>query len=412
MNGVDRRQCVEWLRMLAAETPELLHIVGYITGATLYAMLLAMVARARERADSLALVTAVLGLAWNVGEISVHAADALAFATASSWLAAASYSALGLLAAVVVHSVATRVKGTQDSPSRGFTVAVDHGPRLFLRCRCRRHAFLRCGHGIVLPSSTGLTVVAIGLGALAVPLLLADASPTAWRARAVDDGAGGVRRVRASPRPLPRRQRELDDRAARAPRVDPARVRDPLSGLPLRAGRPVPEAGAHADRAGGRACSPPTRGRAVAPRRRTAARSRCCSPRGWRPPCSFRCCDRAVTWFVDRVVLSRANYGDVLDRPGGAPCRPRDTADDGADDRACAELGACAQRDRGHVGGAVAGDVADARVVRDRRVDRRRAAVRARRRRARRRPAAVVGRRVDARTRGRDSSRGASMRCA
>ena len=99
--------------MLAAETPELLHIVGYITGATLYAMLLAMVLRARERADSLALVTAVLGLAWNVGEISVHAADALSLTIASRWLAALSYSALGLLAAVVVHSVAMRVKRTR-----------------------------------------------------------------------------------------------------------------------------------------------------------------------------------------------------------------------------------------------------------------------------------------------------------
>src|SRR4029453_18839693 len=104
-----------------SQTPELLHVVGYITGATLYAMLLAMVLRARERADSLAPVTAVLGLAWHVGELSVHAADALAFTTAGLWLSALSYSALGLLAAVVVHSVATGVKGTQDSAERRLT---------------------------------------------------------------------------------------------------------------------------------------------------------------------------------------------------------------------------------------------------------------------------------------------------
>jgi len=158
--------------MLATETPELLHIVGYITGATLYAMLLVMVARAKERADTLALVTAVLGLSWNVGEISVHTADALALATASAWLAALSYSALGLLAAVVVHSVAARIQGSRDSPSPAVpTGAIAAVAYACAGAAATMHVFSAATGG-PLPSSTGLAIVAIGLGVLAVPLVL------------------------------------------------------------------------------------------------------------------------------------------------------------------------------------------------------------------------------------------------
>ena len=55
--------------MLTARTPELLHLVGYLTGATLYAMLFAMVARAETARRPAGLATAMLGLVWNVGEL-------------------------------------------------------------------------------------------------------------------------------------------------------------------------------------------------------------------------------------------------------------------------------------------------------------------------------------------------------
>ena len=60
--------------MFAAATPELFHIVCYVTGATLYAMLLVMVACTWERADSITLGTAILGLSWNVAATPVYAA--------------------------------------------------------------------------------------------------------------------------------------------------------------------------------------------------------------------------------------------------------------------------------------------------------------------------------------------------
>jgi two-component system, LytTR family, sensor kinase len=88
------------------------NLVGFITGAVLYAMLLALVLRAPVRhgvgasADRLPLATAVLGLIWNLGELAAYLLPRLGVAAASVGLTAISFPALGLLAAVVVHSVA------------------------------------------------------------------------------------------------------------------------------------------------------------------------------------------------------------------------------------------------------------------------------------------------------------------
>lgn len=168
--------------MFSAASPGLFHLVGYITGATLYAMLLAMVVRPGHRADRLMLGTAVLGLAWNLGEMSVHGTEALGLPEFSHWLAAASYSALGLLAAVVVHSVATGVRGADRTAARVSatrTIA-------FLAYTCAGVAALLhlvvAATGAVPPSPAGLVIVAGGIAALAVPLsLLTHGQPQAGR---------------------------------------------------------------------------------------------------------------------------------------------------------------------------------------------------------------------------------------
>jgi hypothetical protein len=92
----------------AANAAELLTLVGFVTGAALYAMLLALVLRTPqpERRDRLPLATALLGLVWNLGELASYAAPRLGQPTAAATLTALSFPALGLLAAVVVHSVA------------------------------------------------------------------------------------------------------------------------------------------------------------------------------------------------------------------------------------------------------------------------------------------------------------------
>ena len=92
--------------MTAEYLVQILHGVGFLTGAALYGMLVAMVLRGVGRGavdirrdDGLALLTGVLGLAWNLGALvlvthprSPHAQFAIA------------YAALGLLPAVFVHA--------------------------------------------------------------------------------------------------------------------------------------------------------------------------------------------------------------------------------------------------------------------------------------------------------------------
>jgi len=97
--------------------PNVLHIVGYATGATLYAMLWVM-ARRDASGDRLTVGAALLGLAWNAGELLGHAAGALGWRDAESWVAAASFAALGGLAAVVIHSVTRGTRDDAASPRR------------------------------------------------------------------------------------------------------------------------------------------------------------------------------------------------------------------------------------------------------------------------------------------------------
>ncbi|MPZ18765.1 MAG: hypothetical protein GEV06_12745 [Luteitalea sp.] len=151
-------------------TPVVVHMVGYLTGAALYAMLLAMVWRARGGTDRLVLATALLGLVWNIGELLIHATGAIGYDAAAPWLAATAYTALGLLAAVVVHSVSR----LQHEPQ---------GSRLWL---VQAAVWLAYGSAAVagllhldaaatagpLPSPTGLDVMTGGLVVLSVPLVI------------------------------------------------------------------------------------------------------------------------------------------------------------------------------------------------------------------------------------------------
>lgn len=103
--------------MPAPNAGELLHLVGFVTGTVLYAMLLVLVLRtpAAPRgpgaADRLPLATALLGLVWNLGELLGYVLPRAGWGGPSAWAGAVSLPALGLLAAVVVHSVARQLPG-------------------------------------------------------------------------------------------------------------------------------------------------------------------------------------------------------------------------------------------------------------------------------------------------------------
>ena len=157
--------------MVTTGAPTLLHVVGYLTGASLYALLLGMVLRARGPAYRLTLGTALLGLAWNVGELAAHATDGMGFTHASDWFSAVSYAALGLLAAVAVHSAACgQIEEQLPAKAR-------HSQRLATSSYvCASIAgvmqMFAAATGRALPWSTALMLLTIGLAILSPALLL------------------------------------------------------------------------------------------------------------------------------------------------------------------------------------------------------------------------------------------------
>src|SRR5262245_35689804 len=109
--------------MNASAAAALLNLLGYITGLSLYTMLLMMLLEGpraassvgtdansdtgmdSEKTDRLPLLTALLGLAWNLGALLDLGLHNFGGWRSSSLIAAAAFTALGFLPAVVVHSV-------------------------------------------------------------------------------------------------------------------------------------------------------------------------------------------------------------------------------------------------------------------------------------------------------------------
>jgi signal transduction histidine kinase len=92
--------------MTAEYLVQILHGVGFLTGAALYGMLLAMALRTVahgaagiRRDDGLAMLTGLLGLAWNLGALAL-----ITHPRSAQPLFAVGYAALGLLPAVFVHA--------------------------------------------------------------------------------------------------------------------------------------------------------------------------------------------------------------------------------------------------------------------------------------------------------------------
>ncbi len=93
--------------MNALNSASLINLLGFTVGVALYALLLAMVIRhrrAKSSFDFLLLAAAVLGLLWNAGELFIFITQDFGRAVISPLLTAVSYSALGFLPSVVVHS--------------------------------------------------------------------------------------------------------------------------------------------------------------------------------------------------------------------------------------------------------------------------------------------------------------------
>src|SRR5437667_9349260 len=82
----------------------LINLLGFITGVVLYGMLLWVVLTSRPASNRLALLTGLLGFAWNAGAFSGYRLASLGFTEAAPIVLAAAFGALCFLPAVVVHS--------------------------------------------------------------------------------------------------------------------------------------------------------------------------------------------------------------------------------------------------------------------------------------------------------------------
>lgn len=113
--------------MSPADSVVLVDLIGFIAGAALYGMLLAMVVGPRaaraSSVDRLALLTAFLGLLWNLGELTVQILRSAGVDAPSEGVEAFAYIALGFLPAVVVHSALVTGEATGPRGARLTTGA-------------------------------------------------------------------------------------------------------------------------------------------------------------------------------------------------------------------------------------------------------------------------------------------------
>ncbi len=153
---------------------EVLNLVGFLTGAALCAMLLGLVRRGRataDRPDALPLFTALLGLTWNLGELADYLLSRAGLSGPEPWLNVVSFTALALLAAVVVHSVARGVAHAR------FITAVAYA------CSTAAAAMHLWSvvSGDPRPSPAAFGILTVAFGAISVPLAVATRTQTNGR---------------------------------------------------------------------------------------------------------------------------------------------------------------------------------------------------------------------------------------
>lgn len=137
----------------------LVNLLGFSVGVALYGLLLIMVlrhrhARRNSKIDLLLLATAMLGIIWNAGELSVSIWRDFGAGDKSLFLTALAYSALGFLPSVVVHS---SWRSAESSQGKFFTI-VAYSLSVFASLLHFREAFFL----ETAPSSAALKILTIG----------------------------------------------------------------------------------------------------------------------------------------------------------------------------------------------------------------------------------------------------------
>jgi hypothetical protein len=152
----------------------LIHLVGFLTGAALYGMLFILVLRRRVN-DRLPLLTAVLGLTWNLTGLAAYAIRDLAGHEPHAFLIATAYSALGFLPAVVVHSVLRSETAPRHRRMAATFIVIAYaastiaGTLMFWAARFGR-----------VPSAAALQTLTWSYAVLIVPIFLLTRRRRAW----------------------------------------------------------------------------------------------------------------------------------------------------------------------------------------------------------------------------------------
>ncbi len=176
----------------------LVNLLGFITGAALYAMLLAMVVRGGGASSNFAnnsppshgaghrtsfsterllLATALLGLLWNLGALVIYGVRDWGLGELSGWFEASAFTALGFLPAVVVHSVLGAGGGLARSHIARLIIAAAYA---LSTVASLLHFYAASVNGET-PSTAGLHALTFGFSVLTVALLLYARRSPIWR---------------------------------------------------------------------------------------------------------------------------------------------------------------------------------------------------------------------------------------
>lgn len=169
----------------------LINLLGFFTGAALYAMLLVMILNtsrpvsggeaqnSRPLRDRLPLLTALFGLVWNLGALLVYGVYELRGGadTPPPLLVAAAFTALGLLPAVMVHSVLRTDAKLSARPGAATLTALAY----CLSGVAGASHFTVALRSNVAPSHWALHLLTIGFGCLILILLAATRRQGYWR---------------------------------------------------------------------------------------------------------------------------------------------------------------------------------------------------------------------------------------
>jgi hypothetical protein len=144
-----------------------MHLVGFLTGAALSGMLFALVARRNAESDPLPLVTAILGLIWNLTGLAAYGVRDLFGRDPHPYAIAIAYSALGFLPAVVVHSVLrSESRGTTRRAAQAFifiAYSISTIAEALMLVEARRG---------IAPWPVALRVLTVSYAVLTIPVLI------------------------------------------------------------------------------------------------------------------------------------------------------------------------------------------------------------------------------------------------